>query len=144
MFRQGVKFLKANSTELKHIIWEIQRVALPHPDLKFSLIHNGTSVYELPASNYRKRIVDVFGKSLNQSLVSVKEETSIVKIHGFIGQPKFARKTMGEQFFFVNGRYMRHPGFHKAVSQAYEQLLPPDTFPSYFFVSGSRPRERLI
>ncbi len=135
------KFLKANSTELRHIIWEIQRVALPHPDLKFSLIHNGTSVYELPASNHRKRIVDVFGKSLNQSLVSVKEETSIVKIHGFIGQPKYARKTMGEQFFFVNGRYMRHPGFHKAVSQAYEQLLPPDTFPSYFLFLDLDPGE---
>ncbi len=126
------KFLKANSTELKHIIWEIQRVALPNPNIRFSLVHNGSSLYELPAANYRKRIVDVFGKGLNQSLVSVQEETSIVKIHGFIGQPKYARKTMGEQFFFVNGRYMRHPYFHKAVMQAYEQLLPPDTFPSYF------------
>jgi len=126
------KFLKANSTELKHIIWEVQRVALPHPNIKFSLVHNGSSLYELQATNHRKRIVDIFGKGLNQSLVSVHEETSIVKIHGFIGQPKYARKTMGEQFFFVNGRYMRHPYFHKAVMQAYEQLLPPDTFPSYF------------
>ncbi|WP_167615936.1 DNA mismatch repair endonuclease MutL [Maribellus sediminis] len=135
------KFLKANSTELKHIIWEIQRIALPNPTIKFSLVHNGTSVYELPASNYRKRIVDVFGKSLNQSLVSVKEETSIVNIHGFIGQPKFARKTMGEQFFFVNGRYMRNPYFHKAITQAYEQLLPPDTFPSYFLFLELDPGE---
>ncbi|WP_167604943.1 DNA mismatch repair endonuclease MutL [Maribellus sediminis] len=135
------KFLKANSTELKHIIWEIQRIALPNPTIKFSLVHNGTSVYELPATNYRKRIVDVFGKSLNQSLVSVKEETSIVNIHGFIGQPKFARKTMGEQFFFVNGRYMRHPYFHKAITQAYEQLLPPDTFPSYFLFLELDPGE---
>ena len=135
------KFLKANSTELKHIIWEIQRVALPHPDIKFSLIHNGTPLYELPKSNYRKRIVDVFGKNLNHSLINVKEETSIVKIHGFIGQPKYARKTMGEQFFFVNGRYMRHPYFHKAISQAYEQLLPPDTFPSYFLFLEINPEE---
>jgi len=126
------KFLKGNTTELKHIIWEIQRVALPNPGIKFSLIHNGTSLYELPAANYRKRIVDLFGKALNQSLVNVMEETSIVKVHGFIGQPKFARKTMGEQFFFVNGRYMRHAYFHKAVMQAYEQLLPPESFPSYF------------
>ncbi|MCK3683931.1 DNA mismatch repair endonuclease MutL [Maribellus sp. YY47] len=126
------KFLKANSTELKHIIWEVQRVALPNPEIRFSLIHNGTPVYELPAANYRKRIVDVFGKSLAQSLVNVDEDTSIVKIFGFIGQPKFARKTMGEQFFFVNGRFMRHPYFHKALMQAYEQLLPPDSFPSYF------------
>lgn len=135
------KFLKANSTELKHIIWEIQRIALPHPEIKLSLIHNGTSLYELPATNHRKRIVDVFGKSLNQSLVNVKEDTSIVKIHGFIGQPKYARKTMGEQFFFVNGRYMRHPYFHKAISQAYEQLLPPDTFPSYFLFLDLDPGE---
>ncbi|MFV0267873.1 MAG: DNA mismatch repair endonuclease MutL [Draconibacterium sp.] len=126
------KFLKANSTELKHIIWEVQRVALPNPEIRFSLIHNGTPVYKLPAANYRKRIVDVFGKSPAQSLVNVDEDTSIVKIFGFIGQPKFARKTMGEQFFFVNGRFMRHPYFHKAIMQAYEQLLPPDSYPSYF------------
>lgn len=135
------KFLKANSTELKHIIWEIQRIALPHPDIRISLIHNGTPLYELPKSNYRKRIVDVFGKNLNHSLINVKEETSIVKIHGFIGQPKYARKTMGEQFFFVNGRYMRHPYFHKAILQAYEQLLPPDTFPSYFIFLDLDPGE---
>ncbi|WP_321348532.1 DNA mismatch repair endonuclease MutL [uncultured Draconibacterium sp.] len=126
------KFLKANSTELKHIIWEIQRVALPNPDIKLSLIHNGSPVYDLPPANYRKRLVDVFGKSLNQSLINVDEDTSIVKVFGYIGQPKYARKTLGEQFFFVNGRFMRHPYFHKAITQAYEQLLPPDTYPSYF------------
>lgn len=135
------KFLKGNTTELKHIIWEIQRVALPNPKIRFSLVHNGSSVYELPSANYRKRIVDLFGKSLNQSLVSVMEETSIVKVHGFIGQPRFARKTMGEQFFFVNGRYMRHPYFHKAVMQAYEQLLPPESFPSYFLFLEIDPGE---
>ncbi len=126
------KFLKANTTELKHIIWEIQRIALPNPDIKITLFHNNAPLYELPKTNSRKRIVDVFGKNLNNSLISVEEETSIVKINGFIGQPKYARKTMGEQFFFVNGRYMRHPYFQKAVMLAYEQLLPPDTFPSYF------------
>ncbi len=135
------KFLKANSTELKHIIWEIQRVALPHPDIKISLIHNGSPVYELPPANYRKRIVDVFGKTLNQSLVNVDEDTSILKIFGFIGQPKYARKTLGEQFFFVNGRYMRHPYFHKAIMQAYEQLLPPETYPSYFLYLELDPAE---
>ena len=126
------KFLKANTTELKHIIWEIQRIAMPNPEIKISIFHNGIALYELPKSNYRKRIVDIFGKNSNHSLVNVNEETSIVNIHGFIGQPKYARKTMGEQFFFVNGRYMRHPYFHKAIVKAYEQLLPPDTFPSYF------------
>lgn len=126
------KFLKANTTELKHIIWEIQRIALPNPEIKFSLFHNNAPLYDLPKTNYRKRIVDLFGKSINQSLVAVNEETSIIKIAGFIGQPKYARKTIGEQFFFVNGRYMRHPYFHKAIMQAYQHLLPPDTFPSYF------------
>ena len=126
------KFLKANTTELKHIIYEIQRIAIPNPEIKISLFHNNSPLYELPKTNYRKRIVDVFGKSINQSLVPVNETTSLVKIHGFAGQPKFARKTAGEQFFFANRRFMRHPYFHKAVMQAYEKLLPPDTFPSYF------------
>ena len=126
------KFLKSNTTELKHIINEIQRVALPNPEIKFSLYHNNSPLYELGKNNYRKRVVDVFGKSINQSLVPIEEQTSLVKIGGFAGLPKFARKTMGEQFFFVNKRYMRHPYFHKAVMHAYEKLLPPDTFPSYF------------
>ncbi len=126
------KFLKSNTTELKHVINEIQRVAIPHPEIRISLYHNNTSLYELPQSNLRKRIVAIFGKSINQSLVPVEEETSVVRIKGFTGQPKFARKTMGEQFFFVNNRYMRNPYFHKAIMQAYEKLLPPDTFPSYF------------
>ncbi len=126
------KFLKANTTELKHAINEIQRIAIPNPEIKFSFYHNNAPLYELPKTNYRKRIVDVFGKGINQSLVPVSEETSLIKIHGFVGQPKFARKTIGEQFFFVNGRFMRHPYFHKAVMQAFEKLLPPDAFPSYF------------
>ncbi len=133
------KFLKANSTELKHIIWEIQRIALPNPNIKITLFHNNLSLYEMPVTNNRKRIVDVFGKNLNQSLVTVNEKTSVINIQGFIGQPKYARKTMGEQFFFVNGRYMRHPYFHKAIMMAYEQLLPPDTFPSYFLFLDTDP-----
>lgn len=126
------KFLKGNTTEIKHIIWEIQRIAIPNPEIKISLFHNSSPIYELPKTNHRKRIVDLFGKAINQSLVQVNEETSLVKIFGFVGQPKFARKTIGEQFFFVNGRFIRHPYFQKAVMQAYQQLLPPDTFPSYF------------
>lgn len=126
------KFLKGNTTEIKHIIWEIQRIAIPNPEIKISLFHNNSPIYELPKANHRKRIVDLFGKSINQSLVQVNEKTSILNIFGFVGQPKFARKTIGEQFFFVNGRFMRHPYFHKAIMLAYQQLLPPDTFPSYF------------
>ncbi len=126
------KFLKGNTTEIKHIIWEIQRIAIPNPEIKISLFHNNSPIYELPKANHRKRIVDLFGKAINQSLVQVNEKTSILNIYGFVGQPKFARKTIGEQYFFVNGRFMRHPYFHKAITQAYQQLLPPDTFPSYF------------
>lgn len=126
------KFLKGNATEIKHIIWEIQRIAIPNPEIKISLYHNNSPIYELPKANHRKRIVDLFGKSINQSLVQVNEKTSLINIYGFVGQPKFARKTIGEQFFFVNGRFMRHPYFHKAIMLAYQQLLPPDTFPSYF------------
>jgi DNA mismatch repair protein MutL len=133
------KFLKGNTTELKNIIWEIQRIAVPNPEIKISLFHNNSPIYELPKTNHRKRIVDLFGKAINQSLVQVNEETSLVNIYGFIGQPKFARKTIGEQFFFVNGRFIRHPYFHKAVMQAYQQLLPPDAFPSYFLFLETDP-----
>ena len=126
------KSLKANTTELKHIIYEIQRIALPNPEIKFSFFHNNAPLYDLIKTNHRKRVVDVFGKSINQSLVTVEEQTSLLNIYGFVGQPKYARKTMGEQFFFVNGRFMRHHYFHRAVMQAYEKLLPRDTFPSYF------------
>ena len=133
------KFLKGNTTEIKHIIWEIQRIAIPNPVIKISLFHNNSPIYDLPKTNHRKRIVDLFGKAINQSLVQVNEETSLVNIYGFIGQPKFARKTIGEQFFFVNGRFIRHPYFHKAVMQAYLQLLPPDAFPSYFLFLETDP-----
>lgn len=135
------KFLKANNTELKHAINEIQRIAIPNPEIKFLFYHNNTVLYDLPKANYRKRIADVVGKGINQSLIPINEETSIVKIHGFAGQPKYARKTIGEQFFFVNGRFMRHPYFHKAVMQAYEKLLPSGSFPSYFLFFEINPAD---
>ncbi|MDR2909795.1 MAG: DNA mismatch repair endonuclease MutL [Bacteroidales bacterium] len=135
------KFLKAGNTELKHAINEIQRIAIPNPEIKFSFYHNNTVLYDLPKTNYRKRIADVFGKGINQSLIPINEETSIVKIHGFVGQPKYARKTIGEQFFFANGRFMRHTYFHKAVMQAYEKLLPPKSFPSYFLFFEVNPAD---
>lgn len=126
------KFLKANTTELKHIISEFQRVALTHPEIEFTLQHNGVEVYNLPMSNFRQRISNVFGKSINQQLVPINADTSIVKISGFIGKPETAKKSAGEQFFFVNQRYIRHPFLHRAVMKAYEQLLPSDVLPSYF------------
>ena len=126
------KFLKSNSYELKNILTEIQRIALANSALAFSFFHNQAPVYELPAEHVRKRIVGIFGKAINQSLTPVDVETTLVKISGFIGQPKFAKKSFGEQFFFVNGRFMKHPFFHKAVMNGYERILPPDAIPSYF------------
>jgi DNA mismatch repair protein MutL len=126
------KFLKSNTTELRHIISEMQRVALASPEIAFSVYHNGAVIYDLPSANFRKRIVNMFGASMNQSLVPIQTETSLATIQGFIGQPKFARRTFGEQYFFVNGRYMKHPFFHKGVIQAYDKILPGDLIPSYF------------
>lgn len=126
------KFLKSNSSELKYIITEVQRVALANPELAISLYHNNAVIYNLTSENTRKRIVSLFGKNINQSLIPVDTSTSVINISGFIGQPKFAKRTMGEQFFFVNGRFMKHPFFNRAVQQAYDRILPPETFPSYF------------
>jgi DNA mismatch repair protein MutL len=126
------KFLKSNSYELKNIITEIQRIALANPEIAINFFHNQSPVYELSSENIRKRIVGLFGKSINQSLTPVEVETTLIKVSGFIGQPKFAKKSFGEQFFFVNGRFMKHPFFHRAVMNAYERILPPDAVPSYF------------
>ena len=126
------KFLKSNTTEIKHIINEIQRVALASPEVAISLYHNGSVIYDLPPANFRKRIVNIFGNTMNQSLVPIQNETNIAKISGFVGQPKYARRTFGEQFFFVNGRYMKHPFFHKGVIQAYDKILPSEMYPAYF------------
>lgn len=126
------KFLKSDAYELKLIINELQRIAIPNPDIAFNLYHNENPVFELPGTQLRKRIAALFGKSAQQALIPLESTTSIVALTGFTGLPRFARKTMGEQFFFVNKRYMRHPWFHKAIMQAYEKLLPSDAFPSYF------------
>ncbi len=126
------KFLKSNSSEIKNIITEIQRIALANPELAISLFHNQSPVYELPAENIRKRIVSLFGKAINQSLTPVEVETTLIKVSGFIGQPKFAKKSFGEQFFFVNGRFIKHPFFHRAIVHAFDRILPPDSIPSYF------------
>ncbi|MGQ1908838.1 DNA mismatch repair endonuclease MutL [Marinifilum sp. RC60d5] len=126
------KFLKANSTELRNIITEFHRIVLSNPDISFQLIHNDTEIHNLPAGNIRQRIMNVFGKSMNSRLITINTKTSIVKLTGFIGKPKNAKKNLGEQFFFVNNRFMRHPYFHKSVIQAYDKILPPETVPPYF------------
>jgi len=126
------KFLKANATELKHIITEFQRIALAHPDTTFILTHNDSEVYNLPAARLPERIQHLFGKTIAQQLVNVKTDTSMMQVSGYIGKPEFARKTYGEQFFFVNGRFMKHPYLHRAVTQCYESLIPGDSVPAYF------------
>ena len=126
------KFLKANSTELSNILAEFERIALVHPEVAFYLYSNDTEVFNLPVMPLRQRIMSVFGKKMNQQLLSVEVETSLVKISGFIAKPETARKKGAHQYFFVNGRYMRHPYFHKAVMDAYEQLIPAGEQISYF------------
>ena len=126
------KFLKANETEFRHIVTEFERVVIVNPHISFTLRHNDSVIYELPSGGLRQRIIDVFGKSLNQKLLPVDVETSIVKVHGFTARLDAVKKRGSLQYLFVNGRYMRHPYFHKAVLQAYEQMIPAGEMPDYF------------
>lgn len=126
------KFLKSSSLELKHIIAEFQRVALSNPDISMSLNHNGVDIYNLPASAIKQRIVGLFGRSMNQQLLDCSTNTTVAKIYGFIGRPESARKSAGEQFFFVNNRYFKSPYFHRAVMNSYDRLLSSDSVPPYF------------
>ena len=126
------KFLKSNQTELSNILAEFERIALVNPDITFTLHHNDTELLHLPAIQLRQRIMGVFGKKLNQELLSLDLTTTMVHIHGFLGKPESARKKGARQYFFVNGRYMRHPYFHRAVADAYEHLIPAGEQMSYF------------
>ncbi len=126
------KFLKTNSTELSNILTEFERIALVHPDIAFYLYSNDAELFNLPVMPLRQRIMSVFGKKLNQQLLSVEVDTTLIKISGFVAKPETARKKGVHQYFFVNGRYMRHPYFHKAVMEAYERLIPVGEQISYF------------
>lgn len=126
------KFLKTDQTELKHIINEIQRVALAHPEVRFKLVHNDHDILNLDAGNVKQRIVGVFGRHMENNLIDVKIDTDIVRLRGYIGKPEKARRTSGEQFFFVNRRYMRHGYFFKAVASAYERLIQENSYPQFF------------
>ena len=133
------KFLKSDNTEIRHIVNEFQKIALAHPDIRFSLHHNDSEIYNLTSGNLRQRIIGVFGKQINQDLITLETETSLISIKGFVGKPENARRTYGEQFFFVNNRYMKHPYFHKAVVEAYQNILPVEAIPSYFIFMEADP-----
>jgi len=124
-------FLKSNPVEMRHILDEFQRIALANPKVFFSLYHDGQEVYHLPAAILKQRIIHLFGNNYNQRLVPVEEDTTIIKLHGFVGKPEFARKTRGEQFFFVNNRFIRDAYLNHAVLSAFEELLPDETYPLY-------------
>lgn len=124
-------FLKSDAIELRHIIDEMHRVALTHEDVEFSFTHNGAEVFNLPRTTLRQRIVHVFGNKYNEKLVPVEEQTDLVKVTGFVGKPESARKTRGEQFFFVNQRYIKNQYLHHAVMTAFEQMVPQGHFPLY-------------
>jgi len=128
------RFLKSDSVEKNHILQEFYRIVLVHPDVEFSFYDGDDEIFKLPISNTKLRIEQVFGtakKKLNQQLLNIETETNLVTIKGFIGRPEYAQK-QAHQFFFVNGRYMRHPYFHKAVMLAYNQLIQPTDNPGYF------------
>lgn len=126
------KFLKKDSVELNHILREFERLALVNTSIDFTLIHNDVTLHQFQRSTFKQRIGALFGKSLESHIAAIGTETSLVKISGFVGIPAYAKKRGAQQFFFVNGRNMRHPYFHKAVMSCYEHLISSDSQPSYF------------
>ncbi|NML68822.1 DNA mismatch repair endonuclease MutL [Chryseobacterium sp. RP-3-3] len=126
------KFLKNNNVEFRHVIDEFQRVALAHENLEFSLFHDDEAVFRLRKGSQMQRIVDVFGRKLQPQLIPIKEDIIWCKLHGFVAKPEGAKKSRGEQFLFVNGRYFRSPYFNKAVQEAFEGLLQPGYVPTFF------------
>lgn len=126
------KFLKSNAVELANIVKEFEKLALVNPGVEFTLTHNDSTMYKLRAGNFKQRITAIFGDALEKQLLPLAVDTTLVKIDGFVSRPENARRRNSLQYFFVNGRYMRHPYFHKAVMASYEQLIPADTQPNYF------------
>ncbi|MEM5539579.1 DNA mismatch repair endonuclease MutL [Olleya sp. AS48] len=125
-------FLKSNTVELRHIIDEFHRVALAHPSISFSMFSNGSETFNLPESNYRQRIVNIFGTKTNEKLVPVEEATEVLTISGFVGKPEFAKKSRNEQFFFVNNRFIKSAYLNHAINSAFEGLLKDGAQPSYY------------
>lgn len=135
-------FLKSNPAELRHIIEEFQRVVLVNPEVSFTFYNNGSVLYQLKSAPLKLRISQVIGqKNYEEKLVPIGEQTVNLKIYGFIGKPEFARKKRGEQYFFANNRFIKHPYFHHAVEAAYKELIPDGNFPSYFIYLEVRPED---
>ncbi|MBQ5467254.1 MAG: DNA mismatch repair endonuclease MutL, partial [Muribaculaceae bacterium] len=128
------KFLKSNQVELSNIIKEFEKLALINPEVEFMLTHNGNVMYKLMKGNLKQRISALFGRNIDQQIVPLNISTSLVSLHGFVGKPENARRRGALQYLFVNGRYMRHPYFHKAILSCYDQIIPADTQPNYFIV----------
>lgn len=124
-------FLKSNTVEMRHVLDEFQRVAMANPTIFFSLTHNSTEIYHLPVSNLRQRIVGLLGKDYNARIVPMSEDTDIVQFTGFVGKPETAKKTRGDQFFFVNKRFIKSSYLHHAIMSAYEELIGRDVYPLY-------------
>jgi DNA mismatch repair protein MutL len=125
-------FLKSNTVEMRHILDEFERVAIANPEVSMYLHHNGTEIYHLQGGNIRQRIVSVLGKESNKNLVPLDQSTDVVKMHGFVGKPEASKKQKGEQFFFVNNRFIKSAYLHHAVMSAYEDLIPKENYPLYF------------
>ncbi len=135
-------FLKSNPAEIRHIIEEFQRVALVHPEVSFNFYNNGNVVFQLKSAPLKVRIAQVIGqKNYEEKLVPIAEQTENLKISGFIGKPEFARKKRGEQYFFANNRFIKHPYFHHAVESAYSELIPDGSIPSYFIFLEVNPED---
>ena len=125
-------FLKSNGVETRHIIDEFERVALTHPDVHFTMNHNGNEIFNLPSSGLRQRVVNVLGKKYNDRLVPIEEYTNILNVTGYIVKPEFSKRTRGEQFFFVNNRFIKSTYLNHSVTSAFRELIAKDQFPSYF------------
>ncbi len=134
-------FLKSNGVEMKHILDEFQRVALAHPEIEFSLFHNDTEIYQLLIGKLSQRISGIFGKNYQKILAPCQEDTAFLKIQGYVGKPENAKKSRGEQFFFVNKRFIKHYYLHSAVVRAFEGLIPNDCFPFYVLFLEINPNE---
>lgn len=134
-------FLKGNNVELKHIVEEFTRVALANETITFRMFNDGREMYHLPAGNLKQRIINLYGSHYNTRFVPVSQDTEIVNISGFIGKPEFSRKTRGEQYFFVNGRFFKHSYLHHSVLKAYTELIPESSFPSYFIFLNVDPAQ---